>query len=142
MSELLRTLHTQLISISCSQDPLQAEALLGASLVRSTVNSPEFAGPDNTEVVGPSQSLNFNASSSRMDVDELGPRHAEPATPTVGTPIKLAPSASAFRRPGTGAPVTPAALQPTALAPASASGAQQSPSKGMLGQVSDLLFGW
>lgn len=72
---------------------------------------------------------------------------AEPATPTVGTPIKLAPSAAAFRRGGTATPSAAsratAVVQPLQhLAPAPAPGVQASPSKGVLGQVSDLIFGW
>ncbi|RPD64351.1 hypothetical protein L226DRAFT_544926 [Lentinus tigrinus ALCF2SS1-7] len=127
-------------------DPAQAEALLGPSLIRNATQSPEFvtASPDAMS----SPSPNMFASSSRMSVDELVPRHgtprgAEPSTPTVGTPIKLAPSASAFRRPGAGTSAVPAAVIPhTPILPASASGIQQSPSKGVLGQVSDLIFGW
>ncbi|TBU49201.1 hypothetical protein BD309DRAFT_997059 [Dichomitus squalens] len=129
-------------------DPAQAEAVLGPSLARSTTQSPEFVG-SGMDIDTPSQSPNVFGppSTSRMNVDELVPRHgasrtAEPSTPTVGTPIKLAPSTSAFRRPGGGAPVTPmAAIRPTSLLPASGT-PQQSPSKGMLGQVSDLIFGW
>ncbi|KAI1796592.1 hypothetical protein LXA43DRAFT_986220 [Ganoderma leucocontextum] len=129
-------------------DVTQAEALLGSSLIRSTAQSPDFvsSGGGNES---PSHSPNlFGAPSpARMSVDELGPRQgtlrtAEPSTPAVGTPIKLAPSASAFRRPGVGVPVTPAAaIQPTPSHLASG-GPQQSPTKGMLGQVSDLIFGW
>ncbi|KAJ8494356.1 hypothetical protein ONZ51_g2379 [Trametes cubensis] len=138
-------------------DPAQAEAILGASLARSTVQSSEFfaASPDGN--AAPSSSSNvFGPSppSARMSVDEIVPRHGtplrgEPSTPTVGTPIKLAPSAAAFRRGGGSAPTTlakgaSAAVQPMQhLVPASASTpSQQSPSKGMLGQVSDLIFGW
>ncbi|TFK94122.1 hypothetical protein K466DRAFT_561244 [Polyporus arcularius HHB13444] len=127
-------------------DPAQAEALLGPSLVRNATQSPEFVAASPEAV--PSPSPNVFASSFRMDVDELvprlgTPRGAEPSTPTVGTPIKLAPSAAAFRRPGAGMSVAPAALIPhTPILPASASGSQQSPSKGVLGQVSDLIFGW
>ena len=147
-----------LISLCRSmQDPAQAEAILGASLTLSTAQSPEFfaASPDGN--AAPSSSSNvFGPSppSARMSVDEIVPRHGtplrgEPSTPTVGTPIKLAPSAAAFRRGGGSAPTTSAkgasaAVQPMQhLVPASASTpSQQSPSKGMLGQVSDLIFGW
>ncbi|KAI0763788.1 hypothetical protein BD413DRAFT_201647 [Trametes elegans] len=135
-------------------DPAQAEVLLGSSLARSTVQSPDFfaASPDVNMAPPSASASNFFAqspSSSRMSVDEVMPRHgtprnAEPSTPTVGTPIKLAPSTSAFRR---GGPATPsAALRPNVplqnLVPANGSTVQASPSKGMLGQVSDLIFGW
>ncbi|KAI0352358.1 hypothetical protein OH77DRAFT_1409493 [Trametes cingulata] len=133
-------------------DPVQAEALLGPSLARSTAQSPDFmaTSPDANGV--PSSASNvFGASSpsARMSVDEIVPRHGtpmrgEPSTPTVGTPIKLAPSTSAFRRGSAGTPsiaAKPAAVVQN-LIPASASAPQASPSKGVLGQVSDLIFGW
>ena len=64
-------------------------------------------------------------------------------TPPVGTPIRLAPSASAYRKPGSGGPVP----QKTGGGMVGAlnvqpGGVQPSPSKGVLGQVSDLIFGW
>ncbi|KAI0629232.1 hypothetical protein C8Q77DRAFT_1066163 [Trametes polyzona] len=131
-------------------DPAQAEALLGPSLARSTAQSPEFQVSPDAGTVPSSASNIFGSSSpsSRMSVDEIVPRHGtpmrgEPSTPTVGTPIKLAPSAAAFRRGGTSTPSVP---KPSAvvqnLVPASASTVQASPSKGVLGQVSDLIFGW
>ena len=132
------------------QDPAQAEALLGPSLVRSTAQSPEFQVSPDAGTVPSSASNIFGSSSpsSRMSVDDIVPRHGtpmrgEPSTPTVGTPIKLAPSTAAFRRGGTSTPGVP---KPSAvvqnLVPASASTVQASPSKGVLGQVSDLIFGW
>ncbi|OJT09823.1 hypothetical protein TRAPUB_13693 [Trametes pubescens] len=136
-------------------DPAQADALLGSSLARSTAQSPDFQSPGlDTNAMPPSASHIFGAPSpsERMSVDEVAPRHgtpmrAEPATPTVGTPIKLAPSAAAFRRGRTATPSAAsrasAVVQPLHnLPPASASGVQASPSKGVLGQVSDLIFGW
>ncbi|KAI0367010.1 hypothetical protein BV20DRAFT_1037974 [Pilatotrama ljubarskyi] len=133
-------------------DPAQAEAVLGLSLARSTAQSPDYMtiSPDASGV--PSSTSNvFGASSpsARMSVDEIVPRHGtpmrgEPSTPTVGTPIKLAPSTAAFRRGGVGTPslaAKPAAVVQN-LIPAAASTAQASPSKGVLGQVSDLIFGW
>ncbi|KAI0741436.1 hypothetical protein C8Q80DRAFT_1221489 [Daedaleopsis nitida] len=128
-------------------DPLQAEALLGSSLIRSAAQSPDFVptSPDAMDT-SPTHNVFGPPSASRMNVDELVPRHgaprAEPSTPTVGTPIKLAPSTSAFRRPGGGTPIVPAAVAHVPLLPASTSTVQQSPSKGVLGQVSDLIFGW
>ncbi|KAG6332237.1 hypothetical protein ID866_6852 [Astraeus odoratus] len=58
---------------------------------------------------------------------------------TFGTPIRLAPSTAAFRKAGT---PSAASLQKPA-APVSVGGpVGQSPSKGVIGQVTDLLFGW
>ncbi|OSD03049.1 hypothetical protein PYCCODRAFT_1434927 [Trametes coccinea BRFM310] len=135
-------------------DPSQAEAILGPSLARSTAQSPDVfaASPDGNPAASSSSNIFGPSPTSRMSVDEIvprnGPSRAEPSTPTVGTPIKLAPSAAAFRRGGSSAPATVAkaasVVQPLqALVPASASATvQQSPSKGVLGQVSDLIFGW
>lgn len=56
---------------------------------------------------------------------------------TVGTPIKLAPSVAAFRKAPVPAPQKSAHAMPVPIV-----NAQQSPAKGVLGQVGDLLFGW
>ena len=57
----------------------------------------------------------------------------------VGTPIKLAPSVAAFRKGHPPAAASPAQkITPVSTVPAQG----QSPSKGMLGQVTDLFFGW
>lgn len=67
--------------------------------------------------------------------------------PSVGTPLKLAPSTSAFRKPGSGAPLhhmgegTHGMVGGMPSQPGGA-GVQQSPGKGLLGQMSDLVFGW
>jgi len=78
-----------------------------------------------------------------MVVDEAPPVHALSSAPSYGTPIRLAPSAAAFRKPGQ-SPVQGqqrAATVPTIGLPGAVP-AGQSPGKGMLGQVSDLIFGW
>lgn len=89
------------------------------------------------------------SSPTSMAIDEMPPVHSHSNTPTYGTPIRLAPSASAFRK------VAPSPMQgqvkavvpqgnPTP-APGLSNGvppASASPGKGMLGQVSDLIFGW
>ncbi|KAH7881795.1 hypothetical protein F5I97DRAFT_1915949 [Phlebopus sp. FC_14] len=62
-----------------------------------------------------------------------------PLATSVGTPIRLAPSVAAFRKGGPAASASPA--QKVNAVPIVAS-AGQSPNKGMLGQVTDLLFGW
>jgi len=87
---------------------------------------------------------NAEAPSNLMAVDEPSPSQYHPPTPSYGTPIRLAPATSAFRK------VAPSPMQsqpkPTpGLATAQASPntyLERSPSKGMLGQVSDLIFGW
>lgn len=56
---------------------------------------------------------------------------------TVGTPIKLAPSVAAFRKAPAPAPQKSAHAVPLPVV-----NAQQSPARGVLGQVGDLLFGW
>lgn len=61
-----------------------------------------------------------------------------PAT-VVGTPIKLAPSVAAFRKGHAPAAASPAQkMAPTSTVPSQGS----SLGKGMIGQVTDLLFGW
>jgi len=123
-------------------DPGQADAVLGTSLARGLL--PVY---DNISIPSPSGQAD---ASSPMAVDEgfsnpstnASPMHGGFShTPTVGTPIKLAPSVSAFKKTGrdsvprAGASSEPGAnrLQQTM---------QSSPSKGVLGQVSNLIFGW
>ncbi|KDQ26321.1 hypothetical protein PLEOSDRAFT_1077336 [Pleurotus ostreatus PC15] len=103
-------------------DPAQAEVMLGQPITPRAIEP--AASPQNA-----------------MAVDEPSSHLPSPRM-TVGTPLKLAPSSSAFRRPGSekATPVrlaaggTPVAMQTTPV--------QSSPSKGVLGQVSDLIFGW
>lgn len=75
----------------------------------------------------PQTDANSNPNPNAMVVD---------STATVGTPIKLAPSVAAFRK----APAPAPQKSAPALVPVINS--QQSPAKGVLGQVGDLLFGW
>ncbi|KAJ3789759.1 hypothetical protein GGU10DRAFT_371779 [Lentinula aff. detonsa] len=104
-------------------DPAQAEALLG-----QPVHRPSLSGTFPREDSGPSNA---------MAVDDPSPAQA---VPMVGTPIKLAPSASAFRK--TGATPKPSLPQPKASTLALPHSGGISPSKGLVGQVSDLIFGW
>ncbi|KAE9406204.1 hypothetical protein BT96DRAFT_954930 [Gymnopus androsaceus JB14] len=106
-------------------DPAQAEALLGQPIHRPTVSVASLPRED---------------PGNAMVVDE--PSSAS-AVPMVGTPIKLAPSASAFRKSGVSTP-KPLTPQPKAAPVAfpAASGAGPSPNKGLVGQMSDLIFGW
>jgi len=81
-----------------------------------------------------------------MAVDEISPAQTHASTPTYGTPIRLAPSTSAFRKPGQSPMHVQKAVvplsTPTAVGLPSGLPVGQSPGKGMLGQVSDLIFGW
>ena len=144
------------------QDPNQAEAMLGQSSLR---------GPD----VSLQQSGGLDASMA-VDSSTAQQPHYGTNAPSVGTPIKLAPSAAAFRRTtgsadkapqpsqpglassrnwipggvGVGAGAMPsstwsgnAGTGPSAPVHAALAGnTDASQSRGMLGHVSDLIFGW
>lgn len=70
---------------------------------------------------------------SAMVIDS--PSHAA----VVGTPIKLAPSVAAFRKGHAPAAASPAQK----ITPISAIPTQgPNPNKGVLGQVTDMFFGW
>ncbi|KAJ7197726.1 hypothetical protein GGX14DRAFT_525969 [Mycena pura] len=111
-------------------DAAQAEALLSQPVVRHT-------SPDPAAMV--------------VDSPSAGPGAAAfggTLTPSLGTPIKLAPSSSAFKRAGPGGNIAPKPSS-TPQAPhrthdAAAAGATPGApaSKGLLGQVSDAIFGW
>jgi len=124
-------------------DPSQAENMLGSSLVRTSqpFSSPE-AGPSTPDVpmsISPPRTPGFTASPDALALTTNVQR--TPATPAVGTPFRVAPATSAFRKAGAGTPS--AAKKPGSAGPATpAAVLNQSPSKGMLGQVSDLIFGW
>jgi len=105
-------------------DAAQAEALLSQPVVRHA--SPD---PAAMEVDNPSSGAAFGGA----------------LTPSLGTPIKLAPSSSAFRRAGgsTAPKQSPAPQAPHRTHDATAAGATPAPaSKGLLVQVSDAIFGW
>ncbi|KAI0080180.1 hypothetical protein K474DRAFT_1658174 [Panus rudis PR-1116 ss-1] len=143
-------------------DPAQAESLLGPALLRSAYPyspdltcSPDVAMSSSPPSQSPGNGFPSSTSMGPESSLALTTRGAA-ATPTVGTPIRLAPSTSAFRRagdPGHGGSVAkPQATADGFAAPGgfggfpatqpAAAGANQSPSKGVLGQVSDLIFGW
>lgn len=110
-------------------DPAQAEALLGQPISRAGYSS---------------QATDIPSSSNAMMVDETPASSGSPmtTTPMVGTPIKLAPSASAFRRTAPGMAEKPSTPQPNRASVVATPAPQSSPSKGLVGQVSDLIFGW
>ncbi|OBZ66483.1 hypothetical protein A0H81_13554 [Grifola frondosa] len=107
-------------------DPAQAEALLGPALVRGNLQSPEIV-MSSSDVNMPGSPPNFASNAARDDLSPVLHRGQE--TPSVGTPIRLAPSTAAFRKPGMTAPGS--AQRPPVLQPAPA--AAPSPSKGVLG---------
>ncbi|KAF9563565.1 hypothetical protein CPC08DRAFT_705881 [Agrocybe pediades] len=118
-------------------DAAQAEALLGQP--RSTLSA---AIPQTQS----SADINTN---NAMNVDEPYPSRSSSNTPAVGTPIKLAPSMAAFRKApavstSASKPITPqhGRMSTSVSTPGANAEVAPSPSKGVLGQVSDLIFGW
>ncbi|XP_006461669.1 hypothetical protein AGABI2DRAFT_222487 [Agaricus bisporus var. bisporus H97] len=107
-------------------EPAQAEAALGQPLLRSSISG---AVAEN------------GSSGSAMMVDEPTQSPFTSNTPSVGTPIRLAPSTSAFRKAGAPPkPSTPLAPKPSGI-PAS-NAATPTSNRGVLGHVSDMIFGW
>ncbi|KIK60476.1 hypothetical protein GYMLUDRAFT_73920 [Collybiopsis luxurians FD-317 M1] len=104
-----------------------ADSALAESVLGQPVHRPSLSG---------SFSREDSSASNAMVVDEP----AASSIPTVGTPIRLAPSASAFRK--TGSTPKPSTPQPKAAPVALPPSGGPSPSKGIVGQVSDLIFGW
>ncbi|PPQ63100.1 hypothetical protein CVT24_005811 [Panaeolus cyanescens] len=122
-------------------DPLLAETMMSPAV--------------NTRAAFSANAVAEEPSGNDMAVDDhtFSPPRSSAGTPSVGTPIKLAPSTSAFRK-NTGVPAskpsTPHArawgnsAMPTSNSAPGAMNtiAQPSPSKSVMGQVSDLIFGW
>ncbi|KII85741.1 hypothetical protein PLICRDRAFT_44129 [Plicaturopsis crispa FD-325 SS-3] len=114
-------------------DPALAEAVLSGSTLRSMTSNPSTS--------------NANVSDNAMAVDDQ-PHPSTGQASAVGTPIKLAPSTSAFRKVGSGERLgTPGQHKMQGVVDTSTVTARgfpptQSPQKGVLGQVSDLIFGW
>ncbi|CCL99696.1 uncharacterized protein FIBRA_01717 [Fibroporia radiculosa] len=124
-------------------DPIQAESILGPAAVGGLTQS--VAPSPDAMSTSPPSGLGMFSSVSHMSIDEpRSPPTPSTPTPVVGTPIRLAPSAAAFRKPGMsaggGPPQKTQASQSVNNTLPSASPA--SPNKGMLEQVSDLIFGW
>lgn len=91
-------------------------------------------GPDFTASTSPPRAQIQN---SQVQAHADGNAMVVDGAATVGTPIKLAPSVAAFRKAPAPTPQKSAhALHVPVV------NAQQSPARGVLGQVGDLLFGW
>jgi hypothetical protein len=118
-------------------DPAQAERVLGQSIARTTAYLPT---PDLSPPSDPAPADPFLGSSRLSHQPSLsGSRSPHSGTPMVGTPLRLAPSTSAFRKPGQGPKPATSGQQPSTPA---AVGTPGTPSKSMIGQFSDLVFGW
>lgn len=130
-----------ILMLPLPQDQAVAESVLGASLVRSPngLSSPEQA-PSSPDVPMSTSPPPFSS--------EMVLRAHTPSTPNVGTPVRLAPSTSAFRKmnnvgSGTKAAEKVAPGSDGFFAPTPTQAQMNaSPSKGIVGQVSDLIFGW
>ncbi|PPQ97994.1 hypothetical protein CVT26_003056 [Gymnopilus dilepis] len=151
-------------------DTAQAEAILGLQpVIRSqfaaSAAMPQnmATSPDTQNAMAVDQPDPFSPSYSTSRPGPT-PHHAHHhSTPTpVGTPIKLAPSGAAFRKvPAVSSSSKPATPQHgpvwgsglistpvggsgggTGASTAQPNAMQTSPSKGLIGQMSDLIFGW
>jgi nuclear pore complex protein Nup53 len=86
----------------------------------------------------PAMGASIPSSGPEMNMEQdiiAGPGGGALVTTSLGTPLKLAPSSAAFRKPGGGA--QPPAHTGTG-APADSAGLNKS----VFGQVSDMIFGW
>ncbi|TRM65787.1 hypothetical protein BD626DRAFT_192099 [Schizophyllum amplum] len=133
-------------------DPAVAQAQLGPALLQSSgfVGSPTGSSPpastgmevDRPLVAPGTPNPNFHNSNFGSANAGFTPNSNLPA---FGTPIKLGSSASVFKKnnPAAAAPATPvAATKPWGASGAGTPAAQTSPNKGVVAQVSDMLFGW
>jgi nuclear pore complex protein Nup53 len=119
------------------QDPSQADRILGQAATRTAyAPAPDVSSPSDAM---PVDSIGMSRSPHPLSLPPARSSHSN--TPTVGTPIRLAPSTSAFRKPGQGSkPTTSTPGSQPATAPVV--GTPGTPSKGVIGQFSDFVFGW
>lgn len=117
---------------------------MGALTPISSFAASRFPGPVEHNAM---DTDTYNGSSSTNNNYFYAPN----AQPSVGKPISLAPSAAAFRRGdapngGPGAGQTPMTPQTNKLMASTrtigAPAPPQTPNKSVIGQVSDLIFGW
>ncbi|CAL1714906.1 unnamed protein product [Somion occarium] len=142
-------------------DSAQAESILGPALARSSLSfSPDASTADVSMLSSspPASQSGFPSTFASPDgnlaLTSRQRRDSNAGTPSVGTPIRLAPSTSAFRKAGAGGlggtpgkhkvgeSVFGAFPSIIPVTPQAGGAANQSPSKGVLGQVSDMIFGW
>ena len=111
------------------QDPVIAEQVLGIGASISSLSAPGLGAE--TPATFPQERFEQNTQVEYTDASQQAPTHS------VGTPITLVPSSSAFRKatPALSRKESPFQVPPSA-------NATPAKSKGMLGQVSDLIFGW
>ena len=130
------------------QDPAQAEAMIGQPVLRNTLASTVLQTNDAT------------SGGNEMSIDEPHTILSNSTYSAVGTPIKLAPSTSAFRKhvggsaskpttpqtqkgwAGNVLPTTPSLSSNLLPSGTPSTPIGQSPSKSVVGQMSDLIFGW
>jgi nuclear pore complex protein Nup53 len=131
------------------QDPAQAEAMIGQPVLRNTFSSATVP-----------QTNDATSGGNEMSIDEPHTIQSNSTYPAVGTPIKLAPSTSAFRKhvggsaskpttpqtqkgwAGSVLPATPSLSSSLLPSGTPSTPAGQSPNKSVVGQMSDLIFGW
>lgn len=137
-TDIIRSLRWKIeLSFVSLQDPSQADRVLGQAAIRTTyAPSPDVGSPSETMPVDSAES-----SRSPHHLTIPAPRSSHNNTPTVGTPIRLAPSTSAFRKPGQGTKATASTPGPQPTA-APVVGTPGTPSKSVIGQFSDFVFGW
>ncbi|KAN0121152.1 hypothetical protein V8E52_003740 [Russula decolorans] len=116
----------------------QADRVLGQAAARTPY--PLVSDVSSPSDIVPTDSTGLSRSSHQLSLPTARSPHHN--TPTVGTPIRLAPSASAFRKPGQTPRTATSTPGPQPTAFPTAVGTPGTPSKSMLGQFSDLVFGW
>lgn len=150
-------------------DPAQAEVILGQLHTRNGSGAFSLSTSHSLSAeLLQSMSVDPQSNSAPPSYPAAGTPSSNVGTPTFSTPIKLAPSTSAFKRSGSNKTSTPQGqaqgqtqvqrgpkmpgVSASASAPVIGSGspattggmnaAVGTPNKSVLGQVSDLIFGW
>lgn len=121
------------------ENPSRAEAIFGQAVARSNLQSVDYSAPGGTTSAPMTDGMNVDEPSALV-LSRAGSSNARQA-PSVGTPIHLAPSASAYRKPGAATKSSLSAGSGVAQ-PLAIDASLPSSSKGVLGQLTDLVFGW
>lgn len=114
-------------------DSLLAEQVLGSAAMSNTILAPN--SPDQHDASP--RAMDF-PDPSNSQLQRISTMPASSSTQSIGTPIKLAPSASAFKRVELDSEKRINTMQPGSMS----SQGTGSPSKGVFGQVTDMIFGW